>query len=742
MSSDYTTHHRTSSRKTSLSSPLEHAPTFLPPTSTSTSRNASPIRKPLHDRSNSQTNQYSGPTIRIVEDPGSDIYSKYPVPSEPSQILPPPRHAPGYGFERPGSRVSSGSQVANTIAKFERSQASKIPAQQPLPPLLLARKKKFRHSASTRTSEADTLVASSLTPSSLRFSQGSTPPSSPPPDISDFEKGLEVLQEEPPRLAQKSTIRAVPPSSSGGESLESRTRALTPQESGASFASPEPPSSPTLISNDGNSTSVNWALPKSHKHNPSSGSEKGRIAYPGDADYRQPVLRPSPSQTSFALSDISYTSIEPTHHTVPSSQPSPTLHEARTATFTSGVRINYPIVRAPSASSLRAESQNIPNFASRMQDRSLVHQWSSQLSTIPSVSERDSRSLARGSRSYTRSQSQDSYNGNGNSNGRTNYPRRRGQTIGSAQSSTDNISAESEGRTEYSAMPMPLFSPVSRESFEEKDQHDEHLDTISPLPTSVPLRMKNSGYLRRHNSDSGSNTESRPGSAQSDISTFFHNSIPAWARVYYQRGERISMGAPGSESSESLRLGTAHSGRTQTPSEGNFPLSIYRPRNRPRNRASQQDTISLADDIQSIDGVYVLGPNMHPLSGYSTPHLRTDRRGGTRYSVWAAPSLDDDLGSTLFGRQNRQILLFCVGFLFPLAWMIASFLPLPLDPNLAEARSQTDLEQQFARNIGAIDDKAFQKATWWRNLNRVMSGIGTLLIGVIIALAILVSRMS
>jgi hypothetical protein len=62
------------------------------------------------------------------------------------------------------------------------------------------------------------------------------------------------------------------------------------------------------------------------------------------------------------------------------------------------------------------------------------------------------------------------------------------------------------------------------------------------------------------------------------------------------------------------------------------------------------------------------------------------------------------------------------------AWMIASFLPLPLDPTLVEAQSQTDLEQQFARNIGAIDDKAFQKATWWRNLNRIMSGIGTLLV--------------
>jgi hypothetical protein len=126
------------------------------------------------------------------------------------------------------------------------------------------------------------------------------------------------------------------------------------------------------------------------------------------------------------------------------------------------------------------------------------------------------------------------------------------------------------------------------------------------------------------------------------------------------------MGAPASESSESLRLPTSHSGRTNTPSDGNLPFSIYRPRNRPRNRASQADTISLADETQSIDGgLYVLGPNMQPLSAWSTPHLRTDRREGTRYSAWKAPSLDADLHTTLFGRQNRQVLLFCVGFIFP-----------------------------------------------------------------------------
>jgi hypothetical protein len=96
-------------------------------------------------------------------------------------------------------------------------------------------------------------------------------------------------------------------------------------------------------------------------------------------------------------------------------------------------------------------------------------------------------------------------------------------------------------------------------------------------------------------------------------------------------------------------------------------MSLNRPRNRPRNRGSQGDDFSLSEEIQSTDGgVYVLGPNMQPLHRYETPRLRTDQRGAMRYSVWNAPSLDHDLNTTLFGRQNRQVLLFCVGFLFPL----------------------------------------------------------------------------
>lgn len=68
--------------------------------------------------------------------------------------------------------------------------------------------------------------------------------------------------------------------------------------------------------------------------------------------------------------------------------------------------------------------------------------------------------------------------------------------------------------------------------------------------------------------------------------------------------------------------------------------------------------------------------------------------------------------------------------------MVASFLPLPSPPDAVHdlTPSQMDVERQLASQAGPIDDRSHQKATWWRNLNRIMSAIGTLLIGVIVSL--------
>jgi hypothetical protein len=75
--------------------------------------------------------------------------------------------------------------------------------------------------------------------------------------------------------------------------------------------------------------------------------------------------------------------------------------------------------------------------------------------------------------------------------------------------------------------------------------------------------------------------------------------------------------------------------------------------------------------------------------------------------------------------------------------MIASFLPLPYNP-VAEMReheadnssSQLDTTNQisndYTRRYGTIDEKRFENAKWWRNLNRWMSVVGFLIIAAIV----------
>ncbi|PVI02004.1 hypothetical protein DM02DRAFT_654021 [Periconia macrospinosa] len=695
-------------------SPLAGAPKFSPPST----RNVSPARRALHERSNSQTNQFAGPTIRIVDDPGKDIYSKTPFPSQPSQILP-PLNAPGYAFEHRGRRVSEGGTVANAVAKLEASKTL-------VPKPLQHSRKAARLSASTSTSEADTsLTAFSFSPSSTRFSQTSTPPSSPSVRSSLLtEKGLEVL-EEVPSSPSRSTIRLIPPSTSASSESTSEAHALTPRASAASLASTASvdtllhhrrSSSNFVVLNDTPST-------KGHKYTPSSSSNKKKQASTNNTPSRRPTSQASLAH-SLAFSDITSISDQPR----PSTQGTEVIHEARATTLTSGTPIHYPIVRAPSANSLWAESRELPSITSRMNHRnSQVHHWSSQLSTIHSESE--PRSTI-GSPSFSVSLSQDGFD---DYSGRANIPSER-QAARSVPSS-DNLSTSATDSSV--AIPLPLFSPLTGPSHNDERGSDEALDTVSPLQ-SPPLRLKRSGLLRRFDSDSRSTlsaSSSRPSSAQSDLSTFITNTIPGWARVYYRKGERVSIGPPESlsDSSELYRLPTAQSGRTDTPSEGNASFFIYRPRNRPHERLSQPETLDISDDLDQQEA-YIIGPERH-MSPPFTPRLRQDRRSQAQLSAWKAPSFDENFGSMLFSRQNRQIVLFCLGFLCPLLWMVAAVLPIPPDPQIGKKprESQMDIERQLERNFGPVDDKSHKKATWWRNLNRVMSGLGTLLIGVIVS---------
>lgn len=67
--------------------------------------------------------------------------------------------------------------------------------------------------------------------------------------------------------------------------------------------------------------------------------------------------------------------------------------------------------------------------------------------------------------------------------------------------------------------------------------------------------------------------------------------------------------------------------------------------------------------------IYTTGP-LRNVSSPLTPRLGRDKRSATRLSAWRAPSFNEPYGSLFFSRQNRQILLFCLGFIFPFGKLV------------------------------------------------------------------------
>jgi len=72
-----------------------------------------------------------------------------------------------------------------------------------------------------------------------------------------------------------------------------------------------------------------------------------------------------------------------------------------------------------------------------------------------------------------------------------------------------------------------------------------------------------------------------------------------------------------------------------------------------------------------------------------------------------------------------------LGLIDTIAWIIATFLPLPIrsDFSKEDPSSQLDVEYALARDVDLLDEIRYHKARWWRNLNRIMSLVGLLIIG-------------
>jgi hypothetical protein len=774
-------------------------------TSSSASARSSPKpRHPLHERTPSHQNERgaSNHTIRLIQDDddresiataspeSKTVYAKSPFPTHPSHVFSPRTRSHGFTVaEDQGQMVSAGNQtwqptrssVSETLDTGRNSRDHSSQSSQPSQPAI-------HPSTSTRlSSDADTLLDSSLTslsPSSRsRFSQGSSFTSASPnlrkDDRSSFGSAARTTSDSS-ETRRNSGIRAVPSSSAA---VFSRPPPETvSEESLVSSASSE-----TFSDRKHTDRATSEPLTPSPAPRPSqprepqpssTDSESGASLKPvsSTASVDDTVIRVSPSLESLAFAVIGRDFADN------SSDAGSANPHAVQAAIRSGARIQYPVVRPPSTSSSFAESSSPPSSRrqnqpflqpARMTDPLERRRWSAQLSTIPSESERVSQALTTGS-------------GSGRARRRT--------TIGSIASSVLEVPPSQSGSS--ISYPAPLFSPsrspVSPISpVSPRRESDEHEDTLSELHPGglFPQRP----FLSR----SLSEPSSRPSSATSEsssYSSFVANTIPAWARFYYRRGERVSMAAPSLRSQPSdSQLNPARSERSDSPLDGHFPYSIFRPRNRPRlgqqtlqpPSESQQDVSALpptpgeqpemqqtprrperlhlpprtgtteasnTDSMQisetpSGEGAFVAGTPPRTrrhisMAGMFSPHLQRDRRSAARLSAWTVPSIEENFvfgdggpKQAVSSRGNRQVILFILGFVFPFAWMIAAILPLPKRTNYAKhvTPSQLDVELQIHRSIAPMEERRYLKARWWRNLNRIMSVVGLIVIILVVS---------
>lgn len=118
-------------------------------------------------------------------------------------------------------------------------------------------------------------------------------------------------------------------------------------------------------------------------------------------------------------------------------------------------------------------------------------------------------------------------------------------------------------------------------------------------------------------------------------------------------------------------------------------------------------------------------------------------------SRWSYPHLERSKYplSPVERLKNRQLFLFCLGFILPLCWMIGALLPLPgprpmwKAPIITGGRDDYRVEAEATLNCTFKQERVYLSHEYWRRVNRMMSAVGVLLTGAIIALVVVAIKM-
>ncbi|OOF91104.1 hypothetical protein ASPCADRAFT_211383 [Aspergillus carbonarius ITEM 5010] len=688
----------------------------------------SPNRRALHERSPSHTNENSPPaSLRAVSDRYNDqeepdVYSATPYPTKPEQILL-PRPGKGQDFI-PDARFhvdeAPDHYLGNTSTEISHIADSSL----------------IDQSLSDPWDLSSTFDAAN-TPSQVWEDDPSSSKSSfPEPDLHDHKPTDQKSDEGSVAAYSDEEPNTLPRAAPTIKTIVSQTPSRNPsgpETVASSNSSPNvvpigPPSSPNFIALD--SSSLNF-VPLGASSNPGSVTRSNSLSslnslgtvirYIGAAQWthgssseqsssrsRSQSVRSNPPYQVPSLRSNSIQARERSHsRSVTSSHSRSVTSSSRSgppsdiqAIVDSGVFIQYPTIQAPSSSSSRVDVSNSEDASDQNPQEPSgdysSERFKSHLSTVPSMwsAECDSRSIS------------------------------------PAADSFDN----SQGEPKRPSAALVRQRPTSSSMWLVNDSDgDEQMDNLSSLPArpsnpAVPCSV--SSESRR----SSMRSNMRPPTSGS----FSFHILPNWAKMYYRSDEQtadsvLSVG-------EASRPPSARASTSHTNALHRLPTAA----SRARTFTSEMREVRWKPDPRDPRSHWVREPepqsreaSRHRLRHSWSPHLFPDRRAvNPRKGTWGAPSLDSRT-EPLLGRRNIQVWSFCVGFVFPLAWLIASFLPLPKKPDtVSEEDVESQLEMTLRMRLFDLERRRYENARWWRKLNRWMNPLGLVIITIVVTLAV------
>lgn len=573
----------------------------------------SPKRRPLHERSDSQANERASPTLRLVREPQANLKNITPFPTHPSHVLLP----------KNGTSQDLGPQVFEDEGEGFQTEG--------LAYALESQGQGLSKGKDTETDDSRNNHGSSVRPLSIA---NPLPITIPPLNFNPPQSQSAASHAQRHSIEMDRDIAKVAQSSSEDvrrPSFSNNTETPEPYPANQTTVSSQQPigskaSEGSLSSSESTGTVVH------HKIRPRRASYSAFPPSSRPASSRS-ILPPSTPQKFFphlSVDDSPETPISASS----SFFPTPEIHHATAVPTGSRAHrvvsdsfdIQFPVVKPPTASGSWAESsKSIPNATPRRPHRATQWdsgRWNPHLSTVQSE----------------------------------NTEEKENGTMWIADS-TDMSASSLDANNTSDTSQLPARPPPALD--QRRDLTDstirivnESQDNVSNLLSPIP-GSRGSGFYSVFSRESRSFRKSGGQARPASRGSFFRDSIPAWARYYYTRG------------GSALALP-----QVITPGASAESLGVSQPQTRPQGPAGNQTNRgSMAIWPVHQQGLSPLqahhDPRLKPVQVWS-PHLWHDRRTfGRHRSIFKAPSLDEHAEGP-FSRRNIQVLLFTVGFIFPI----------------------------------------------------------------------------